>query len=373
VNLTDQQKDLLQLLVSKHESNGGQPFLFVQSHSGAGLCYPGGDSLPAANDELDFQQLQRENLIILNPAGRNLWRGKPSDRGITAVKTGFSVQVNGNFNASAKWSIPLSKIPPPRKPLGGIEDPPVYTVRIPSIGTDDYPSDFDDAERDKIKAAELRATRVIGEKHSSIRSQAEGDSLLVHDWILPIFVAFSKLACKRVEEGTWPIHKADVESREFTKLLAVSAGMNSPQAWMGGGGPIIRGEIWNEIENSPEWKGHQEKLLDLIDVPNKVVTETEGEIAALRPATTKVPDASSEDLPTVADIEAALNRGDRKKAVALRCRLENDCKIKDLWVSAFAGRTASESTKLSAFNRWQALREDTPSWADELMRKRLLQ
>jgi hypothetical protein len=79
----------------------------------------------------------------------------------------------------------------------------------------------------------------------------------------------------------------------------------------------------------------------------------------------------SEDLPTVGDVEAALKGGERKRAVKLRCRLDG-CTITALWKDAFSLRAAKPGTKRTAFNRWQASRKDAPSWADDLMRLRLL-
>jgi hypothetical protein len=145
---------------------------------------------------------------------------------------------------------------------------------IPNI--DYYPSDLDDMELDQIKAAELRAAGVIALKRSSVRSDAEKETLLLRDWVLPIFDAFSKLALKRAKKGTWPIHKADSESHEFLENLAASAGMNSPDAWMERGGTIIRAEIQREIESSSEWKEHQEKLLELLDARDNGVITTPG-------------------------------------------------------------------------------------------------
>src|ERR1700722_657665 len=141
-----------------------------------------------------------------------------------------------------------------------------YAFSIPQI--DDYPPDLDDTERDQIKAAEIHAARVIALKKSSVRSAAEKETLLLRDWVLPIFAAFSKLAFDRAKVGSWPIHKADLESREFLDSLAASAGMNSPDAWMADGCHVIRAEIRNDIEHSAEWERHQEKLLELADVVN---------------------------------------------------------------------------------------------------------
>src|SRR5580704_4021376 len=97
-----------------------------------------------------------------------------------------------------------------------------YRFSIPNI--DYYPPDLDDSERDKIKAAELRAAQVVALKQSSVRLKAEEEALLLRDWVLPIFAAFSKLAVSRAKVGAWAIHKADSESREFLKALAASAG-----------------------------------------------------------------------------------------------------------------------------------------------------
>jgi hypothetical protein len=81
--------------------------------------------------------------------------------------------------------------------------------------------------------------------------------------------------------------------------------------------------------------------------------------------------ALSEDVPTVADIEAALNSDERKKAVQMRATLD-ECTVTELWTEAFGQRAGTDNTKRTAFNRWQASRPDTPSWADELIRERLL-
>ena len=146
---------------------------------------------------------------------------------------------------------------------GGIR---LFMNRIPNV--DRYPPDFNDAERDRIKAAELRAAGVIALNLKSVRSMAEAETVLLRDWVLPIFVAFSHLALKRAKEGAWSIHKTDAESHQFLKALAASAGMNSPDAWMAGGGLIIRAEIWRELEDSQEWNRHREKLLELVDAPD---------------------------------------------------------------------------------------------------------
>ncbi len=86
MNLTDRQNDLLQLLASKYQSNGGLTFIFVRSHSGSAVVYPG-DSIPVENDDLDFYQLRHDGLITLVSSSRNQWRGKLTERGIMAART----------------------------------------------------------------------------------------------------------------------------------------------------------------------------------------------------------------------------------------------------------------------------------------------
>jgi hypothetical protein len=75
--------------------------------------------------------------------------------------------------------------------------------------------------------------------------------------------------------------------------------------------------------------------------------------------------------PSLGDIEAALNKGSRKLAVKLR-RTMDRCSAKDLLLDAFKSLGQKPSTKRTAYYRWQASRDDTPSWANELMRDRLL-
>jgi hypothetical protein len=148
---------------------------------------------------------------------------------------------------------------------GGIR---LFMNRIPNV--DRYPPDFNDAERDAIKVAELRAARVVGPKLRSVLAKAEEETLLVREWVLPIFAAFSKLALRRAKEGAWSLHKTDAESVEFLEALAASAGMNSPDAWMAGGGFVIRAEIWRALEDSEEWNRHREQLIELVDPPSRV-------------------------------------------------------------------------------------------------------
>lgn len=84
-----------------------------------------------------------------------------------------------------------------------------------------------------------------------------------------------------------------------------------------------------------------------------------------------IPNSREGRLPTIQDIGLALESGDRKRAVRLRIEMER-CSVKTLRYDAFSSRGGKEATKRTAFNRWQASRSDTPSWAGELIRARLL-
>ena len=82
MNLTSQQKDLLFAIVDAHLSGDGAPFIFVQSHTGSGLCYPRGHSIPVRAVEVDFRQLAEERLItFVRVSGPGL-SGKPTQLGI---------------------------------------------------------------------------------------------------------------------------------------------------------------------------------------------------------------------------------------------------------------------------------------------------
>ena len=83
------------------------------------------------------------------------------------------------------------------------------------------------------------------------------------------------------------------------------------------------------------------------------------------------PLVENSDIANTRAIEMALESGDRKQAVQLRIGLEG-CDVKTLWSEAFSERRGKAATLKTAFYRWRACQRDTPSWADGLMRARLL-
>jgi hypothetical protein len=87
MDLADKHKDLLRLLVSKHNASSGAEFILVHSFDGYGFVYTEGISLPIKCDQFDFCQLRQERLISFRPLAR--WSGRPTDLGITMVRRGF--------------------------------------------------------------------------------------------------------------------------------------------------------------------------------------------------------------------------------------------------------------------------------------------
>jgi hypothetical protein len=88
MNLTAEQKALLRLLVSNHDETGGAEFFLTRSLTSSGISYPGGPSVPITHDDSDFKQLQSEGLITFYPVSQNVYRGKPTQLGITNIQTG---------------------------------------------------------------------------------------------------------------------------------------------------------------------------------------------------------------------------------------------------------------------------------------------
>jgi hypothetical protein len=87
-NLTDPQKELLRFLVSQDTLRGGEEFIHTRSLLSAGISYADGFSVPVPYARSDFQQLQSERLITFYSISQNVWRGKPTQRGLTSIHPG---------------------------------------------------------------------------------------------------------------------------------------------------------------------------------------------------------------------------------------------------------------------------------------------
>lgn len=94
MNLTDQQKDLLGILVSMQHSTDSLLFDLVLSQTGAKLSYANGVVIEVTNLESDFRQLEGEQLITLSGTAEGQLRGQPAQFGIGAVNSGFGPEVN---------------------------------------------------------------------------------------------------------------------------------------------------------------------------------------------------------------------------------------------------------------------------------------
>lgn len=87
MDITERQKDLLRLLVSKNEEHGGAEFIFTRGSLSSGLTYPGAPGVSHPYDLSDFHQLRNERLIALEFVSQNVHRGKPTQRGIDLVRS----------------------------------------------------------------------------------------------------------------------------------------------------------------------------------------------------------------------------------------------------------------------------------------------
>lgn len=88
MNLTDLQKELLGFLVSQDKAGGGEEFILTRGLSSAGISYPAGPSVRVPYAHSDFQQLQGERLINFYKVSQNVWRGKPTQLGLTSIRDG---------------------------------------------------------------------------------------------------------------------------------------------------------------------------------------------------------------------------------------------------------------------------------------------
>jgi hypothetical protein len=193
-NLTEKQWGLIEVLVSNFESNGVAEFYFTQSASNGGLSYEGPASVPGVYNDADLHQLERERVITLVTTSPTTFQCGVTQHGITMVHRRLTQQVFGNLTVTVPHRLKpggvqvvhfgeasaASKEAESTEGLrnAGIGPRMHHTIRIPNININHYPQDFDDSERDKIKAAELRAAQVIALKQSSVRSMAEKETLL---------------------------------------------------------------------------------------------------------------------------------------------------------------------------------------------------
>jgi hypothetical protein len=221
MNLTDEQFGLIEVLVSNFESTGVADFCFTRSATGGGLSYEGASSVPGVYDAPDLHQLEREGLITLSTTSPTTFHCRLTQQGITVVHRKLTQQLFRNLTATyvpeglkpggmqfvyfGEAGAAASKEAESTECLqnGGVGPLMHHTISIPNIDINDYPSDLDDAELDQVKAAEIRGARAITLKKQLVRSTGEMETLLLRDWVLPIFAAFSTVAINRAKVGSW--------------------------------------------------------------------------------------------------------------------------------------------------------------------------
>ncbi len=257
--LTSQQKDLLFAIVDEHLSGDGAPFSFVESHTGSGLCYPCGRSIPVSATEVDFRQLAKEGLITFARVSRSL-NGKPTQLGIETVASlrGKAVP-SGDPARLPDTTRPVSRALRPLTSLGGISPPPTPTIRAPRI-TYEYPEDFPQSAQQRIFAEQMRAEEFLDEKKGSIRDEADADALLL-EFVLRVFAAFAEEICNLGIQGTWSGERIESECHGFLRHLAHAAHLTS--------GGEIRDNVRSEIERSAEWKEYRRRLREVADTQAK--------------------------------------------------------------------------------------------------------
>jgi hypothetical protein len=255
LNLTKEQKDLLRLLVEKHESTGGAEFIYVRSSGGAALCYRGPISVTIPYDDTDFNQLQQENLITLIFVDIGQFRGKPTQRGINLVQNGFApadkaltglpLGLARTVPRSLDWAPNQIDPPAPKQPQTFAE----------------FLASFPKAVGAAVEAEQIRAERafVAGQTAPAHGKLEE----LARAYIMRVFLAFARAICKLGLIGQFEIRKIEATGRRFLRLLA--AEVYRDKVWCNrdalGKSMLINSELFKEklesFEKTPEWGQYQ--------------------------------------------------------------------------------------------------------------------
>ena len=110
------------LLVEQHELHNGGVFNYTRSHTGDGLRYVGGGGrLRVPNDDLDFEQLQNEGMIIFRPVAPNEWRGKPTPLGIATAEKLKQSTAAPLTTAAPDSAAEAHEVPEPRPDLPTVD------------------------------------------------------------------------------------------------------------------------------------------------------------------------------------------------------------------------------------------------------------
>jgi hypothetical protein len=135
----------------------------------------------------------------------------------------------------------------------------------------DYPREFSPEARAYVEAERLRAIRAYeqrrGELPAGYGHMAENEENLRH-FILRVFLAFARQACKFAEDGIWPVDKVRSQADEFLRRFTIQAyydygqdrgGHKLPEMTSNWG--HLRSEIERKFRESQEWHDYEDELL----------------------------------------------------------------------------------------------------------------
>jgi hypothetical protein len=108
---------------------------------------------------------------------------------------------------------PVSRIPPPRRPLSGISAPLPPVVTVPRVMWDP-PGEFPSSASANVFAAKVRAADILEQKKNSVDSDEQAESMLLQ-FVLQLFAAFVEEAHKLAKEGIWSGAQFESECLDF--------------------------------------------------------------------------------------------------------------------------------------------------------------
>lgn len=141
------------------------------------------------------------------------------------------------------------------------------------------PKEFSGRARKNVVDAEIRAARTLGESPIDLKQFFEayrptGNLQVLHQYVLPIFLAFAKETCAMSQQGDRPWYSDHIDRvvRGFLRQLISDAQFrynlpNFPVVRMTTDFGDIRHEVVSIIEQSEEWKAYQDLLLKVEHAP----------------------------------------------------------------------------------------------------------
>jgi hypothetical protein len=130
-NLTQEQKELLKIIVDAYDAGDRGEFFFLQTHGGDTLAFHNHPNESVTADLSDFQQLAKEDLISLEHR-RQTWVGKPKAKGIAYAHELFRDphDTKGTWIWSAKQPAGYTD-----KRISGLSQPTVLLPKTPVTET----------------------------------------------------------------------------------------------------------------------------------------------------------------------------------------------------------------------------------------------